>query len=115
MCVAVARCSISTNTTRALCSALKQGFKECFRVLEPNGTLIFKWNETDVKLKEILQLTDQKPVLGHKSGKRSNTHWVLFMKPAAAKSEIPEKKSIAKTQEKSAPKQPKKNNAQNSR
>jgi hypothetical protein len=24
---------------------IKQGFKECFRVLRPNGTLIFKWNE----------------------------------------------------------------------
>lgn len=63
---------------------LKQGFKECFRVLEPNGTLIFKWNETDIPLKEILKLTDQKPVLGHKSGKRSNTHWVLFIKGGAA-------------------------------
>ncbi len=59
---------------------LRKGFAECFRVLKPNGTLIFKWNETDIKLGEILALTDQKPVLGHKSGKRSNTHWVLFMK-----------------------------------
>ena len=59
---------------------LRLGFTECFRVLEPNGTLIFKWNETDIKLSEILKLTDQKPVLGHKSGKRSNTHWVLFVK-----------------------------------
>ena len=24
---------------------LRQGFKECFRVLKPNGTLIFKWSE----------------------------------------------------------------------
>ena len=27
---------------------LKQGFAECLRVLEPNGVLIFKWNETQV-------------------------------------------------------------------
>jgi len=57
-----------------------QGFAECFRVLKPNGTLIFKWNETSIPLKEILALTDQKPVLGHPSGKRMGTHWVLFIK-----------------------------------
>lgn len=59
---------------------LTDGFKECFRVLKSNGTLIFKWNETSIKLKEILALTDQKPVLGHPSGKRMGTHWVLFIK-----------------------------------
>lgn len=64
---------------------LCRGFAECFRVLEPNGTLIFKWNETDIPLREILKLTDQKPILGHKSGKRSNTHWVLFMKGGVEK------------------------------
>jgi len=57
-----------------------QGFAECFRVLKPMGTLIFKWNETSIPLKEILALTNQKPVLGHPSGKRMGTHWVLFIK-----------------------------------
>ena len=59
---------------------ISQGFAECFRVLKPMGTLIFKWNETSIPLKEILTLTDQKPVLGHPSGKRMGTHWVLFIK-----------------------------------
>ena len=59
---------------------IKQGFAECFRVLKPNGTLIFKWNEVSILLKDILALTDQKPVLGHPSGKRMQTHWVLFIK-----------------------------------
>ena len=59
---------------------IAQGFKECFRVLKPNGTLIFKWNEVSIPLKEILALTEEKPVLGHPSGKRMGTHWVLFMK-----------------------------------
>lgn len=59
---------------------LRRGFGECFRVLKPNGLLVFKWNETDIPVSEILKLTDQKPVLGHKSGKRSNTHWILFIK-----------------------------------
>ena len=51
-------------------------------VLEPNGVLIFKWNETDIKVSEILKLTDQKPVFGHKSGKLNKTHWICFMKGA---------------------------------
>ena len=59
---------------------IRQGFKECFRVLKPHGTLIFKWNEVSILLKDILALTDQKPVLGHPSGKRMGTHWVLFIK-----------------------------------
>ena len=59
---------------------LTKGFLECFRVLEPNGFLIFKGNETDIKVSEVLKCTDQNPVFGHKSGKRSNTHWICFMK-----------------------------------
>ena len=59
---------------------LSKGFKECFRVLKHGGFLIFKWNETDVKVSEILKLTPEKPVFGHISGKRSNTHWICFMK-----------------------------------
>lgn len=59
---------------------ITKGFAECFRVLKTDGTLIFKWNEVSIPLKEILLLTDQKPVLGHPSGKRMGTHWVLFIK-----------------------------------
>ena len=59
---------------------LTQGFAECFRTLKPNGTLVFKWNETSIPLKEILALTTQKPVFGHPSGKRMHTHWVVFIK-----------------------------------
>ena len=57
-----------------------KGFDECFRVLKTNGTLIFKWSEVSIPLKEILLLTEYKPVLGHPSGKRMGTHWVLFIK-----------------------------------
>jgi hypothetical protein len=55
------------------------GFRECFRVLELHGVLIFKWNETQIKTNEILPLTDKKPLFGHISGKRANTHWICFM------------------------------------
>lgn len=59
---------------------LQRGFAECFRVLKPEGILIFKWNETQVPVGQILALTDQKPLFGHKSGKRADTHWICFMK-----------------------------------
>ena len=59
---------------------LTKGFAECFRVLKDEGTLIFKWNEVSIPLKDILALTPYKPVLGHPSGKRMGTHWVLFIK-----------------------------------
>lgn len=62
---------------------LAAGFKECFRVLKPNGTLIFKWNEINIPLKEVLALTPEKPLYGHRSGKRANTHWVAFIKECA--------------------------------
>nr|WP_182312350.1 class I SAM-dependent methyltransferase [Comamonas testosteroni] len=59
---------------------LRQGFAECFRVLEPGGTLVFKWNETQVKLREVLALTPAKPLFGQVSGRNGLTHWLVFMK-----------------------------------
>lgn len=56
---------------------IQQGFNECMRVLKPNGTLIFKWNEEQIKLKEILKIIEHKPLFGNK---RSKTHWLVFMK-----------------------------------
>jgi len=62
---------------------LRQGFAECFRVLTNDGVLIFKWNETQVKVRELLALTPYQPLFGHISGKQANTHWLVFMKPQA--------------------------------
>jgi len=59
---------------------LRRGFSECFRVLEEDGILIFKWNESDIKVREVLELVEYKPLFGHKSGKLQNTHWICFMK-----------------------------------
>lgn len=56
---------------------IKQGLNECMRVLEPYGTLIFKWNEEQIKISEILANIDYKPLFGDK---RSKTHWMIFMK-----------------------------------
>lgn len=56
---------------------LARGFEECMRVLKTNGTLIFKWNEDQIKLSEVLKCFNQKPLFGNK---RSKTYWLVFMK-----------------------------------
>jgi len=63
---------------------LRKGFMECFRVLKPNGVLVFKWCEFEIPLSEILKLTTEKPLFGHKSGKQQKTHWLCFMKGATS-------------------------------
>ncbi len=60
---------------------IREGFKECMRVLKPNGTLIFKWNERQIKLSRILALIDHAPLFGHTSRKNGETIWMTFMKP----------------------------------
>ena len=56
---------------------IRGGFRECIRVLKPNGTLVFKWNEEQVKLKEVLEAVETKPLFGNR---RAKTHWLVFMK-----------------------------------
>lgn len=62
---------------------LAAGFAECFRVLKPGGTLIFKWNEYQIPVRDVLACTPAKPLYGHRSGKQSKTHWIAFLKEAA--------------------------------
>lgn len=45
-----------------------------------NDVLIFKWNETQIPVSQILALTPHRPLVGHKSGKAARTHWVTFIK-----------------------------------
>ena len=59
---------------------LRKGFAECFRVLASDGVLIFKWNETQVKVREVLELTPRRPLFGHLSGRTGLTHWLVFIK-----------------------------------
>lgn len=59
---------------------IRLGFAECFRVLKPNGLLIFKWNENQIKVKDILALTSYKPLFGHTTNRHKGTHWFTFMK-----------------------------------
>lgn len=59
---------------------LSNGFSEAFRVLRRGGTLIFKWNEIQIKTSKIISLSGSTPEFGHPSGKRSDTHWLCFYK-----------------------------------
>lgn len=59
---------------------LEKGFSECFRVLKPYGTLVFKWNEYEIPIKDVLSLTPVKPIILQKQSKQSKTHWITFMK-----------------------------------
>ena len=59
---------------------LSKGFRECLRVLKPNGTMVFKWNETQIKVSEVLALAPQAPLYGQVSGRGQMTHWLVFMK-----------------------------------
>lgn len=59
---------------------LRRGFAECFRVLCPLGTLIFKWNETDIRVSQVLSLTPNRPLIGNRCGKAAKSHWIVFQK-----------------------------------
>ena len=59
---------------------LKLGFAECFRVLEDKGLLIFKWNEEQIGVSDILKLSPISPLLGSRRGK---TIWLIFIKERA--------------------------------
>jgi SAM-dependent methyltransferase len=62
---------------------IRAGFAEAFRVLRPHGTLVFKWNETQIPVSKVIALTDHKPTIWQRTGKGDKTHWILFLKPAA--------------------------------
>ena len=59
---------------------LRKGFAECFRVLKSQGVLVFKWNEGEFSVSEVLKLTKEKPLFGNKYGKKFRSHWIVFMK-----------------------------------
>jgi len=58
---------------------IKNGFDECMRVLKPNGTLIFKWNENQIPVKKIIEIIKTTPLFGHPT-RHSKTIWMTFLK-----------------------------------
>lgn len=48
---------------------IRQGFTECWRVLKPYGTLIFKWSEVQITLNNVLPLMPAEPLFGFRRGR----------------------------------------------
>jgi hypothetical protein len=60
---------------------IRDGFNECMRVLKEDGVLILKWSETQISTRQLINaIGGEKPLFGHHSGKKMNTHWLCFMK-----------------------------------
>lgn len=60
---------------------LRNAFNECWRVLAPNGTLVFKWFEHKLSVREVIELAPCEPILGNKRLGPGKTHWLVFFKP----------------------------------
>lgn len=60
--------------------SVHDGIHECMRVLKPYGVLIFKWAETSIPTPTIIKEVGYEPLFGHRSGKKSGTNWLTFMK-----------------------------------
>jgi len=57
---------------------LERGFAECWRVLAPGGTLVFKWSGA---LDRVKPHYPSVPIVGTRSARGGQTHWIIFYKP----------------------------------
>ena len=73
---------------------LKQGFSECWRVLDDYGVLEFKWSDSEIPFREVLKLIPQEPLFYNRTNYKatSQTKWFCFMK---IPSELPSQPSTA--------------------
>jgi SAM-dependent methyltransferase len=60
---------------------LRRGFAECWRVLAPGGSLIFKWAD---KLERVRPYFPAQPIVGTRSPRGGQTRWFVFYKPLLA-------------------------------
>jgi len=66
--------------------ALRLGFSECWRVLAPGGTLVFKWAG---RVTEVQAAFPVEPVVGTRPrGRKEGPAWVVFYKPLAEAMEV---------------------------
>ena len=72
---------------------IREGFDECWRVLEDFGTLVLKWScptteskNRVVTIGDLLKILPQKPLFGHTNHSKSSTYWMCFMKIPGEKS-----------------------------
>lgn len=61
---------------------LKKGFAECWRVLDDYGTLVFKWSDSEIPFKKVLQLIPHEPLFYNTTNYKATsvTKWFCFMK-----------------------------------
>ena len=57
---------------------LKKWFDEWMRVLKPKWVLVFKWNEYQIKVQEIVKIFGVDPLYGNRTSK--NTIWIVYWK-----------------------------------
>lgn len=58
---------------------LREGFSECWRVLAPGGTLVFKWSEDQIALNDIRDTFPDKPLFGNRT-RNDKSIFVVFFK-----------------------------------
>lgn len=61
-------------------SFIHDAFNECMRVLKCGHVLIFKWNEYQIPVFQIIDTIGVRPLFGNRCGKASKTHWLVFYK-----------------------------------
>jgi len=63
-------------------SDLEKGFSECWRVLEDYGVLVFKWSNSEIPFKKVLELIPHKPLFFNITNNKATsvTKWFCFMK-----------------------------------
>lgn len=61
---------------------LSLAFRECLRVLEDYGILIFKWSDSEIPFKNVLELCPIKPLFQNVTNYKATsvTRWFCFMK-----------------------------------
>ena len=67
---------------------LRRGFAECWRVLAPGGTLIFKWAGSLDRVEPHFPST---PIVGNRDlsfNRGLGTRWIIFYKPLSGKADL---------------------------
>jgi SAM-dependent methyltransferase len=59
---------------------IRDGFKECYRILKVDGVLIFKWSDVDVSVNRVISVIGHRSLFGHRTMINNRTIWMCFMK-----------------------------------